>query len=110
MLCCGYFLGNRSNSYNRNMPFESGIASVGNARVRFSVKFYLIAMIFVIFDVEGIYIYIWSIAVREIGWTGLGAMTMFIVVLLVSLIYLMRFGVFSEKRKFLMNQRYIKYM
>lgn len=95
MLCCGHFLGGRSNlSCNKSVPFESGIASVGNARIRFSVKFYLIAMIFVIFDVEGIYIYIWSISVREIGWMGLGEILIFIFVLLVGLIYLIRVGVF----------------
>lgn len=95
MLCCGYFLGNRSNSDNKNFPFESGIASVGNARTRFPVKFYLIAMIFVIFDVEGIYVYMWSISVQNIGWIGCGEITIFIFVLLVSLIYLMRVGVFD---------------
>lgn len=65
MLFCGHFLGNRSNSCNRNVPFESGIASVGNARIRFSIKFYLIAMIFVIFDVEGIYIYMVNFSTRD---------------------------------------------
>lgn len=95
MLCCGYFLGSRSSSYNKNIPFESGIASSGNARVRFSIKFYLIAMIFVIFDVEGVYIYIWSISVREIGWIGLIEISIFIFVLLSSLVYLLRIGVFN---------------
>lgn len=96
MLCCGYFLGQRSDSsYNRDVPFESGIESVGSARIRFSVKFYLIAMVFVIFDMEGIYIYIWSISVREIGWIGLGEITIFITVLLIGLVYLIRIGVFN---------------
>lgn len=109
LLCCamlffGYFLGIRSNSCNRNVSFESGIASVGNARIRFSVKFYRIAMLFVIFDVEGIYIYIWSISVQEIGWTGLSIMTIFVFVLLASLIYSVCVGVFHETRKVLVNQ------
>lgn len=97
MLFCGHFLGSRSNSYNKNLPFESGIAAVGNARMRFSIKFYLIAMVFVIFDVEGIYIYIWSISVRKLGWMGLSEIMVFIFVLLASLVYLIRVGVFNWK-------------
>lgn len=108
MLCCGYFLGGRSSgSYNKDLPFESGIASVGNARMKFSIKFYLIAMIFVIFDVEGIYIYIWSLSVREVGWTGFIEMIIFVFVLLSSLIYLMRVGAFnwmiSSKDRYIKN-------
>lgn len=95
MLCCGYFLGNRSNSYNKNVPFESGVISTGNTKIRFSIKFYLIAIVFVIFDVEGIYIYIWSISVRELGWIGLIEISIFVFVLLISLIYSMRVGVFD---------------
>lgn len=107
MLCCGYFLGSRSSSGNKNIPFESGVASIGNARMRFPVRFYLIAMVFVIFDIEGVYIYIWSISVREIGWMGFVEITIFIFVLLSSLIYLMRIGVFdavlSAKGRYVKN-------
>lgn len=95
MLLCGHFLGNISQSRSKNLPFESGIASVGNARVKFSIKFYLIAMVFVIFDIEGIYIYIWSISVRETGWIGFSEMAIFIFLLLAGLIYSMRVGVFT---------------
>lgn len=106
MLSGGYFLGSRSNSYNKNVPFESGIASFGNARIRFSIKFYLIAMIFLIFDIEGIYIYIWSVSARKIGWIGLIEISIFIFILLISLIYSMRMGVFSWIIR--LKNRYVK--
>ena len=50
------------------MPFESGIDSVGSARLRLSAKFYLVAMFFVIFDVEALYLFAWSTSIRESGW------------------------------------------
>lgn len=99
MLLCGHFLGGRSYSRFKNIPFESGIVSIGNARMRFSVKFYLIAMIFVIFDVEGIYLYIWSISIRESGWLGFSEIFIFIFVLLTSLIYLIRTKSFDWNHK-----------
>ena len=52
------------------MPFESGIDSVGSARLRLSAKFYLVAMFFVIFDVEALYLFAWSTSIRESGWVG----------------------------------------
>lgn len=90
MLLCGYFLGGRSYSRFKNVPFESGIASIGNARIKFSIKFYLIAMVFVVFDVESIYLYIWSISMRDLGWLGLIKVLVFILILLISLIYVIR--------------------
>ena len=64
-LCClmligGWYLGGRARARSKNTPFESGIDSVGTARLRLSAKFYLVAMFFVIFDVEALYLYAWS--------------------------------------------------
>lgn len=95
MLSCGYFLGGRSSSRSKNVPFESGIKSIGNARIQFSIKFYLIAMFFVIFDVEGIYVYAWAVSVRDVGWIGFSEIFIFIFILLVSLVYLIRIGMFD---------------
>lgn len=95
MLLCGYFLGGRSDLRIKNVPFESGIESVGNARIRFSVKFYLMAMMFVIFDIEGIYVYIWAVSIRDVGWIGFSEIFIFIFILLASLIYLVRIGMFD---------------
>lgn len=101
MLVCGFCLGGRSRYKieNKDVPFESGIDSVGGAKLRFSIRFYLVAMCFVIFDTESIYLYIWSVVVREIGWIGLVEMMIFSLTLLVGLIYLIRLGIFDYNKK-----------
>ncbi|WWO98583.1 MAG: NADH-quinone oxidoreductase subunit A [Candidatus Dasytiphilus stammeri] len=99
MILCGlilslsYILGGKSHgSRNKDLPFESGINSVGSARLRFSARFFLVAILFVIFDVESLYLYVWSISIRETGWLGFSEAALFIFVLLISLIYLLRFN------------------
>lgn len=90
MLVGGFLLGGRAKARAKNTPFESGISSVGSARLRMSAKFYLVAMFFVIFDVEALYLYAWSSSIRENGWIGFIEATIFIIVLLVGLVYLIR--------------------
>lgn len=96
ILLCGlilsgsWLLGEKASNRNKILPFESGINSVGSARLRFSVKFYLVAMFFVIFDVEALYLYAWAITVRESGWLGFTEAAIFIFVLISGLIYLAR--------------------
>jgi NADH-quinone oxidoreductase subunit A len=68
------------------------VVSVGNARLRFSAKFYLTAMFFVIFDVEALFLYAWAVSVRESGWPGFIEAAIFILVLLAGLIYVWRIG------------------
>ncbi|EOB3108471.1 NADH-quinone oxidoreductase subunit NuoA [Yersinia enterocolitica] len=92
MLLGAFFLGGRARARAKNVPYESGIDSVGSARMRLSAKFYLVAMFFVIFDVEALYLYAWSISIRESGWIGFIEATIFILVLLASLVYLVRIG------------------
>lgn len=92
MLVGGYLLGGRARARAKNTPYESGIASVGTARLRLSAKFYLVAMLFVIFDVEAMYLYAWSVAIVESGWIGFIEATVFILLLLVGLLYLVRVG------------------
>ncbi len=76
-----------------DLPFESGIVPVGEAeRTRLSVEFYLIAMFFVIFDLETIFIFAWAVAFFELGWRGYAGAGIFIVVLLVALVYELRTG------------------
>ncbi|MEZ6652193.1 NADH-quinone oxidoreductase subunit NuoA [Klebsiella pneumoniae] len=96
-LCClmlvgGWYLGGRARARSKNTPFESGIDSVGSARLRLSAKFYLVAMFFVIFDVEALYLYAWSTSIRESGWVGFVEAAIFILVLLAGLVYLVRIG------------------
>ncbi|CDL86877.1 NADH-quinone oxidoreductase subunit A [Xenorhabdus cabanillasii] len=92
MLLGAYFLGGRAKARAKHIPYESGIDSVGSARLRLSAKFYLVAMFFVIFDVEALYLYAWSVSIKESGWLGFAEASIFILVLLAGLVYLARIG------------------
>ena len=92
LLVLSRYLGGRSKGRSQHIPYESGLDSVGSARQRFSLKFYLIAMFFVIFDVEALYLFAWSVSVREVGWAGLVVAGMFIMTMLCALFYLVRIG------------------
>jgi NADH-quinone oxidoreductase subunit A len=92
MLGLSYLLGQRHHDRSTDSPYESGIVSEGTARVRLSAKFYLVAMFFVIFDLEAAFLFAWAVAVREAGWTGYVEAFVFIFILLVGLGYLWRVG------------------
>jgi NADH-quinone oxidoreductase subunit A len=92
MLALSFILGERHREKQTAEPYESGIVSTGTARVRFDIKFYLIAMFFVIFDLEAVFIYAWAVSIRETGWTGYLEMLLFIVILAAALAYLWRLG------------------
>jgi NADH-quinone oxidoreductase subunit A len=92
MLFVPVWLGGRDWGRAKNEPFESGVVGQGTARLRFSAKFYLVAMFFVIFDVEALFLYAWAVSAREAGWPGLIEVTIFILILLAGLIYLWRLG------------------
>ena len=92
MLGVSYVLGQRHSERATAEPYEGGILSTGSARMRFSSQFYMIAMLFVIFDVETIFIVSWAIAFRELGWYGYVGVLIFIILLVVVLIYEWRNG------------------
>ena len=92
MLGLSFVLGQRHHDRATGSPYESGILSQGSARVRLSAKFYLVAMFFVIFDLEAVFIFAWAVAVRETGWAGYAEALVFIMVLLATLVYLWRVG------------------
>jgi NADH-quinone oxidoreductase subunit A len=92
MLILSYLLGERHKEKATGEPYESGIPPTGSARLRFDVKFYLIAMFFVIFDLEAAFLFAWAIAFRELGWLGFVEVVVFVGVLLVALVYLWRVG------------------
>jgi NADH-quinone oxidoreductase subunit A len=92
MIGVSYALGQRHLKHATREPFESGIVSVGYARFRLPVQFYLLAMFFVIFDLEAAFLYAWATAVRAAGWSGYIVMLIFIVTLLAALAYLWRAG------------------
>ena len=90
MLVLSHFLGQRHRERSTDEPYESGILATGQARLRLDVKFYLIAMLFVIFDLEAVFIFAWSVSLRELGWSGYIEMLIFIAVLFAALFYLWR--------------------
>lgn len=73
-------------------PYESGIPPLGDTRERFSVKFYVVAMLFLLFDVEVVFLLAWGVVFREVGLFGYGAMLIFLFLLVVGLIYEWRQG------------------
>lgn len=87
-----YFMGNRHKDRETDLPYESGIESTGTARIRFSAKFYLVAMLFVIFDLEVVFIFAWAIAGKDLGWTGYGVLGVFVIILVIGLLYEWRVG------------------
>ncbi len=92
MLVVSYLLGQRHRARAMIEPYESGIVSTGSARLRFSAQFYLMAMLFVIFDLEAVFIFAWAVAFRELGWAGYVGVLVFIGVLVAALIYAWRLG------------------
>ncbi len=92
MLGVSYFLGERHNERSTGEPYESGIVGTGTTQVRLSVHFYLVAMFFVIFDLEAVFLYAWAIAAPELGWPGYIEVVIFIAILLVGLAYLWKQG------------------
>ena len=71
----------------KSSPYESGITPLGSTRERFSVKFYLVAILFIVFDLETILLLPWAVVMRDLGWGGFGAVSIFVTVLTVGLIY-----------------------
>ncbi len=76
----------------KKMAYESGMPPIGSGQQRYTIRYYLIAMLFVVFDVEAIFFYPWAVAFNQIGWYGLIEMVLFIVLLLVAYIYAWRKG------------------
>ena len=80
-------LGKRGKSPLKDTPYESGMAPVGSARERFSVKFYLVGMIFILFDIEAVFLFPWVVVFRELKLFGLAEMFVFVVLVLVGFFY-----------------------
>ena len=92
MLTVSYVLGQRHQDRSTGSPYEAGIVSEGSARVRLTSKFYLLAMFFVVFDLEAAFIFAWAVVGRELGWAGYIEIVIFIGVLVAALAYLWRTG------------------
>jgi NADH-quinone oxidoreductase subunit A len=85
-------LGKRARSPLKDTPYESGMPPVGSARERFSVKFYLVGMIFILFDIEAVFLYPWAVVYRNLGLFGFVEMFIFVAVVLVGFFYVWKKG------------------
>ena len=86
-------LGRRVRDAVKSSPYESGMKPVGNARERFSVKFYLVAMVFILFDIEAIFLYPWAVVYRELRLFAFFEMLLFIALVLCGFFYIWKKGV-----------------
>jgi len=92
VLALTHLLGPHRHSAKKDANFECGIPAQGNARSPFSVKYFLVAILFVIFDVELVFMYPWAVSFRDLGWFGLAEMGLFIAFVLVGFRYIIRRG------------------
>ena len=98
MLGISALLGQRHRGGAMGEPYESGVIATGSSRLRMSIRFYLVAILFVIFDLEVIYIFAWAISIRELGWSGYGGVMVFIGILVAALVYEWRMGALDWAR------------
>jgi len=98
MIGFSYLLGESHKERTTGDPYESGMVVTGSSHVRLNAPFYLIAVFFVIFDLETLFVISWAVAIRELGWPGYIEMSIFIAVLFVSLIYLWRLGALDLRK------------
>ncbi len=93
------WLGPRRPSAVKATPFEFGSPPIGTARERFDVKFYVVALLFIVFDVEAVFIYPWAVVMADLGWPGYVTMAIFAFTLLVGLVYVWKKGALDWNRE-----------
>ena len=93
MLTLANVLGPRRPSAVKSTPFECGSVPVGSAHQRFGVKFYVVALLFIVFDIEAIFLYPWAVLFTELGWAGYVEMALFIFTVVIGLVYVWKKGV-----------------
>jgi NADH-quinone oxidoreductase subunit A len=111
MIGLSHVLGERHYEKTTGEPYESGIPPTGNARLRFSSHFYLIAMFFVIFDLDAAFIIAWAVSFREVGVAGYVGMVVFIFILIAVLLYELKIGALNfgpQGKKILRNKNKLK--
>jgi NADH-quinone oxidoreductase subunit A len=93
MVVLSYILGQRKRTREKLMPYECGMAPIGDARHRFSIRFYLVAMIFILLDVEVVFLYPWAVIYRELKLFGFFEMLLFVLIVVAGFAYLWKKGV-----------------
>ncbi len=94
-----FLIGPRIDKSNKLDPYECGMPPVGTPLERFNVKFFLVAMVFVIFDIEVVFLFLWAVIFKDLGWFGLFEMGVFIAVLVLALAYVWKKGVLEWASK-----------
>ena len=92
MLAMGALFGRRRKSQVKAEPYESGIRPETEAQQRFSVKFYLVAILFIVFDLETTFLYPWAVIYKKLAWFGFFEMLVFVAILLVGYLYVVKQG------------------
>jgi NADH-quinone oxidoreductase subunit A len=95
MLFITHFLGERHQEHATEEVYEGGIIATGSARVLFPAHFYIVAMLFVVFDVQAFFIMAWAISIRSVGWAGYISIAVFVGILSIVLLYVWRSGAFD---------------
>ncbi|WP_246208930.1 NADH-quinone oxidoreductase subunit A [Enterobacteriaceae endosymbiont of Donacia vulgaris] len=90
MIFISSFLGGRSSGLDKQIPFESGVYSYGNTQIKIHINYYLIAIFFIIFDVESLYLYLWAVTIKIVKLEGFFEGILFIFTLLITLFYLFK--------------------
>jgi NADH-quinone oxidoreductase subunit A len=93
------FLGPRKPTPEKSAPYECGMPAVGDARERMSVKFYLVAMVFLLFDIEVAFLYPWALALRDLRWVGFLQILVFFALLSSGFVYIWRKGVLDWSKR-----------
>jgi NADH-quinone oxidoreductase subunit A len=107
MIGISYMLGERHKGRFNDVPYESGMPPTGSARIRYSSQFYLIAMFFVIFDLDALFIVTWAVSFKELGWSGYIVISIFILILAAVLVYELKSGAleFGPNGKKILKQK-----
>src|SRR5215471_122368 len=105
LLTVSYLLGKRVRNRVKDMPYESGIVPTGDARERFSVKFYLVGMLFILFDIEAIFVYPWVVVYRELKMFGFVEMLIFVILILSGFFYIWKKGALDWAEKALSGRK-----
>lgn len=95
LVTLGALLGHKVKNKVKDMPYECGVNPIGSAKERFSVKFYLVAMLFILFDIEAIFLYPWAVVYRELKMFAFVEMLLFIVLVLAGFFYVWKKGVLN---------------
>ncbi len=88
-----WLIGQHKANRAKMSPYECGVQPVGDVKSRFSVKFYMVAMLFILFDVEAVFLYPWAILLRELKMFGFWEMLVYIIIVLVGFVYIVKKGV-----------------